>query len=78
MNERHRFDMTDPDAPPQYLASDGDERLIGRYAALARLSTSVRFNRPQREIIEDEAADVREELERRGHKFYKPGTKEPL
>lgn len=64
----------DPDETPKYLATDSDERLIGRYAALARLSTSPRFNRPQMEVIKDEAADVREELERRGMKFFPPGT----
>lgn len=60
------------------LTKKSDENLLGQYDALARLSTSVRFNRPQMEIIESDAAEVREELQRRGFKFFKPGTKEPL
>lgn len=56
----------------EVLAIEGDERLIGRYAELARLSTSPRFNKPQREILEDDAREVREVLEARGMTFKEP------
>jgi hypothetical protein len=56
----------------EVLALESDERLIGRYASLARLSTSVRFNKPQMEIIESDAAEIREVLEARGLTFGEP------
>lgn len=51
------------------LADESDERLIGRYAELARLTTSPRFNRPQMEILESDAAEIRQVLEARGMTF---------
>lgn len=56
----------------EVLVDESDERLIGRYAELARLSTSPRFHRPQRAILEDDAAVIREVLESRGMSFGEP------
>lgn len=55
------------------LADESDERLIGRYAELARLTTSPRFNKPQMEILEGDAAEIREILEARGMTFAERG-----
>ncbi len=43
--------------------------LQGRYDQCAQLLTSPRFNRPQRELIEDIAYSVKDELEALGVKF---------
>jgi hypothetical protein len=56
----------------EVLADESDERLIGRYAELGRLLTSVRFNKPQREIFTDDANEIREVLESRGMTFKDP------
>ena len=44
-------------------------RLRGAYEMCALLLTSPRFNRPQREVIEEQAHSVREQLEALGLTF---------
>ena len=43
--------------------------LQGRYDQCTRLLTSPRMNRPQREVITDDALEVKAELERLGVRF---------
>lgn len=60
---------------------DGDDQptdenkratLIGAYDMCKLLSTSPRFNRPQREVIKEQAARVRAQLEELGVEFSGP------
>lgn len=54
------------------LTNESDERLLGRYAELGRLTTSPRFNKPQMEILKSDAAEIQEVLEARGMTFGEP------
>jgi hypothetical protein len=51
---------------PDWSRKESDERLLGRYAEVARLLTSPRFNKPQLEVLEDEVELLRACLEDRG------------
>lgn len=57
---------------PEFLKDESDERVLGRYAQCSRLLMSPRFNRPQREIIQEEAEGIRSELEARGMTAREP------
>jgi hypothetical protein len=48
------------------------EELHGAYQMCARLLTSPRFNKPQREVIEEQAYEVKDQLEALGVTFAEP------
>lgn len=51
-------------------SSDGERAfLLGQYEMCALLLSSPRFNRPQREVIEEQAYRVKERLEVLGVEF---------
>ncbi len=65
--------VTDADDPTTLSGMREDGRKIayamGRYDQCAVLLTSPRFNRPQRELIEGIAYQIKDELEALGVKF---------
>ena len=64
---------TPEEAAREFVARDQRRcYLIGRYDACATILTSPRMNRPQREVIQDVAGRVRDELEAIGVVFNGP------
>lgn len=49
--------------------TDNLDYLLGRYDECRLLLTSVRFNRPQREVIEEQAYEIKARMEELGVRF---------